>query len=136
MSALTVSSLAIAALALGLAAALTVALVRTRGRLEELHTSIRRLQDAPAPPRTELAVRPTQVEVPPAVPTGDEVLRATMARPAVRVVALSYGLRRALRPESRDRIAAVMRREFRRRRKLRLRAGRRAARYARVEGSS
>ena len=138
MSALTVSSLAVAVLALGAAAALAVALARTRHRLDELRASVRRLQETPVPsPGTELAVRQTQLDtVPAAGPTSDEVLRVAIAHPAVRVVALTYGLRRALRPESRDRVAAVMRREFRRRRKLRLRAGRRAARYARVGGPS
>jgi hypothetical protein len=137
MSALAVVSLAVAGLALVAAVSLAVALSRTRRSLAEMAATVQRLQDAPQPaPTTELALRPTQLEAASVVvPTPAEVRRAAMARPVVRIVALSYGLSRALRPESRDRIAAVMRREFRRRRKLRLRAGRRAARYARVEGT-
>ena len=64
------------------------------------------------------------------VPTTAQVLDATLGRPMVRAAVFGHGIRRALRPEHRDRIAAMMRREFSRRRKLRLRAGRRAARLA------
>lgn len=63
-------------------------------------------------------------------PTNVQVVDATLGRPLVRAAVIGHGLRRALRSEHRDRIAAMMRREFRRRRKLRLRAGRRAARLA------
>jgi len=138
MSALAVVSLAVGGVALAAAAALALALVRTRSRLEDVSAQVRRLQDTPPPaPTTDLAVRPTQLEAPPVlVPTSEEVRRAAMAQPVVRAIALSYGLRRALRPESRDRVAAVVRREFRRRRKIRLRAGRRAARFPRVDGAS
>ena len=138
MSVLTVTSVVVAALALGVVAVLAVALLRTRRRLDELQSSVQRLQEAPAPPpRAEVAVRPTQVETPAVVvPSSEQVRRAAMAQPVVRAVALSYGLRRALRPESRDRVAAMVRREFRRRRKVRVRAGRRAARFARVDGAS
>jgi hypothetical protein len=66
------------------------------------------------------------------VPTTAQVVDATMGRPLVRASALAHGLRRALRPEHRDRIRALMRREFQRRRKMRQRAARRAARMAPV----
>jgi hypothetical protein len=66
------------------------------------------------------------------VPTTAQVVDATMGRPLVRASALAHGLRRALRPENRDRIRAMMRREFHRRRKMRQRASRRAARMAPV----
>jgi hypothetical protein len=69
------------------------------------------------------------------VPTTAQVVDATMGRPLVRASVLAYGLRRALRPESRDRIRALMRREFQRRRKMRQRAARRAARMAPVHQS-
>lgn len=64
------------------------------------------------------------------VPTTAQVVDATLGRPMVRAGVLVHGLRRALRPEHRDRIRSLMRREFGRRRKLRQRAGRRAARLA------
>jgi len=139
MSALAVVSLAVAAVALAAAGALVIALARTRRRLAEVQANVERLLETPSPRPTtaEIAVRPTQLEAPPVLaPTPEEVRRAAMAQPIVRALTLSYGLRRALRPESRDRVMAVMRREFRRRRKLRLRAGRRAARFAPVDGSS
>ena len=138
MSALAMVSLAVAGVALATEVALAIVLVRTRRRLEDVYATVRRLEEAPPPaPTTELAVRPTQLEAATVVvPTSEEIRRAAMARPVVRAVALSYGLRRALRPESRDRVAALVRREFRRRRKLRLRAGRRAARLAQVDGAS
>lgn len=64
------------------------------------------------------------------VPTTARVIDATLGRPLVRAAVLGHGIRQALRAEHRDRIRAMMRREFSRRRKLRLRAGRRAARLA------
>lgn len=64
-------------------------------------------------------------------PSGQQVVNAAMSRPHVRLAVLAHGLTYALRPESRDRITALMRREFRRRRRERLSAGRRAVRAAR-----
>jgi hypothetical protein len=64
-------------------------------------------------------------------PTGQQVVGAALSRPHVRLAILIHGLTYALRPESRDRIAAMMRREYRRRRRERLAAGRRAVRTAR-----
>jgi hypothetical protein len=63
-------------------------------------------------------------------PTGQQVVGAALSRPHVRVAILLHGLTYALRPESRDRITALMRREYRRRRRERLAAGRRAVRTA------
>jgi HAMP domain-containing protein len=63
-------------------------------------------------------------------PSRDEVVATALSRPQTRIVVIAHGLARALRPESRDRIAALMRREYRDRRRSRLRAGRRAARAA------
>ncbi|MBW9211662.1 hypothetical protein KV100_18600 [Mumia sp. zg.B21] len=62
------------------------------------------------------------------LPSGEQLVAATMGRPLVRGAVLSHGLMYALRPESRDRIRGIVRREFRRRRKLRRRAARMAAR--------
>ena len=64
-------------------------------------------------------------------PTGQQVVGAALSRPHVRLAILIRGLTYALRPESRDRITALMRREYRRRRRERLAAGRRAVRAAR-----
>ena len=54
-------------------------------------------------------------------------------QPLVRVVAVAHGVRCALAPENRDRIRALVRRDIRRRHKLRLRAARRAARVLPID---
>ena len=64
-------------------------------------------------------------------PTQQQVVNTALGRPGVRLSVLAHGLAHALRPESRDRIAAMMRREYRRRRRERLQAGRRAIRAGR-----
>ena len=61
-------------------------------------------------------------------PTSRQIVDVTMSRPLVRVSVLSHGLAHALRPESRDRIIALMRREFQSRRRQRKRAARQASR--------
>lgn len=85
---------------------------------------------------TALEVRPATLEprvvegrvvVP---PTQDQVVEAALSRPQVRLAVVVQGVAHALRPESRDRIGALVRREYRDRRRGRLRAGRRAARAA------
>jgi len=135
---LLITSLAVALVALALATVATLALVRTRRNLSEIRASLARQQEqanrAPSPaPTTELAVVPKRYEPTPVVlPSSEQVLRAAMHRPLVRAVTVTYGLRRALQPQNRDRLAALVRREFRRRRRLRQRAGRRAARLTRV----
>jgi hypothetical protein len=63
-------------------------------------------------------------------PTGQQVVGAALSRPHVRLAVVLHGLTYALRPESRDRITSLMRREYRRRRRERLAAGRRAVRAA------
>lgn len=67
--------------------------------------------------RDELAVTEDQVAVPDRL-----VLSATMGEPLVKVAAFGHGLRRALSPESRNRIWFEMRREVRSSRKRRRRA--------------
>jgi hypothetical protein len=64
-------------------------------------------------------------------PTQAQVVRTALGRPGVRLSILAHGLARALRPENRDRIVSLMRREYRHRRRERLRAGRQAVRMAR-----
>jgi len=63
-------------------------------------------------------------------PTQAQVVRTALGRPGVRLSVLIHGLAHALRAENRDRIVALMRREFRHRRRERLRAGREAVRMA------
>ncbi|MET0819535.1 MAG: hypothetical protein ABWY58_01100 [Aeromicrobium sp.] len=63
-------------------------------------------------------------------PTQHQVVQAALGRPGVRLSIVLHGVTYALRAESRDRITALMRREFRRRRRQRLQAGRRAVRSA------
>jgi hypothetical protein len=63
-------------------------------------------------------------------PTQQQVVQTALGRPGVRLSVLLHGVVHALRPESRDRISALMRREYRRRRRERLQAGRRAVRAA------
>jgi hypothetical protein len=71
---------------------------------------------------------PSPAEEPVFVPTRAEVAAAALQEPLVRVAVVAAGLRHALRPESRDRARAVVRREYQRRSKLRRRAARHAAR--------
>ena len=64
-------------------------------------------------------------------PSQQQVVNTALGRPGVRLSVLAHGLAHALRPESRDRITSLMRREYRRRRRERLQAGRRAVRAGR-----
>ena len=66
-------------------------------------------------------------------PTSQQVVGAALSRPQVRLAIILHGLSHALRAESRDRITALMRREYRRRRSERLAAGRRAVRANRTQ---
>lgn len=88
------------------------------------------LHEVPRPvPSAELAPRVVEgrLVVP---PTQDQVVRTALGRPGVRFSVVVHGAAHALRAESRDRISALMRREYRRRRRERLQAGRRAVRAA------
>ncbi len=62
------------------------------------------------------------------VPSQRDVVATALSRPATRVSVVVHGLAHALRPETRDRIAALMRREYTRRRRERLKVARHAAR--------
>ena len=102
------------------------------------------LVPVPYDPRTDrrgetgdLVVRPPTAEPSPTrvvdgqvfvVPSQHDVVATALSRPATRVSVLVHGLAHALRPESRDRISALMRREYTRRRRERQRAARQAAR--------
>lgn len=61
-------------------------------------------------------------------PTHDQIVAASMTRPTVRLNIIAAGLAHALRPESRDRIVGLVRREYRGRKRARQRAARAAAR--------
>lgn len=84
----------------------------------------RATQREPDPPAEVVRVVEGRVIV---QPTQAQVVAATMTRPSVRLGILLTGIAHALRPESRDRITALMRREYRDRRRARQRAGRAAA---------
>jgi hypothetical protein len=68
------------------------------------------------------------------MPTQADVSAAVMTQPRIRAAIWLSGIAHALRPESRDRIAALMRREYRARRRSRLRAAKAAARTANSTG--
>ena len=91
------------------------------------------LVERPAPVVTQLpaSLAPRVVEgrliVP---PTQQQVVATALGRPGVRLSVFTHGVAYALRPESRDRILGMMKREYRRRRRERLQAARRAARTA------
>jgi hypothetical protein len=91
----------------------------------------------PAPERPGQELEPRLVDgrmiVP---PSQQQVVRTALGRPGVRLSVFVHGAAYALRAESRDRIAALMRREYRRRRRERLQAGRRAVRASRPPASS
>ncbi|MBA4609309.1 hypothetical protein H1W00_12540 [Aeromicrobium sp. Marseille-Q0843] len=82
---------------------------------------------APEPEPTTEVVRVVEGRVI-VQPTHDQLVAATMTRPSVRLNILVGGIAHALRPESRDRILGLMRREYRARRRARQRAARAAAR--------
>lgn len=63
-------------------------------------------------------------------PTRAQVAAAVMGQPRVRIAIWANGIVHALRPESRDRIVGMMRRDYRERRRHRGRVARRAARAA------
>lgn len=110
--------------------------------------AVRTLRQTPpqAPASTELALVERAVSTapqPPAAlaprvvggrlivpPTQQQVVATALGRPGIRMSVFTHGIAHALRPESRDRILGMMRREYRRRRRERLAAGRRATRSA------
>ena len=115
-----------------------------RDRVDELTTELHRARvTAPvASTGTELVItsagRQDPVVAPshrPQVPEG-AVLSVTLGEPLVKVAAWSYGLRRALSAESRNRIAFQVRREIKRARKERRRAARRSRVAPAHEGES
>ena len=103
-----------------------------RSQVEELSAALAASQGA-----AELSTAPTEYVITTAgeassrrqdLPQVPEraVLSVTLGEPLVKLAAFGYGVRRALAPESRNRIAFEMRREVKRARKQRRRAARRA----------
>lgn len=91
----------------------------------------------PLPPMTHTSLEPSVTEGRLIVaPTQQQVVATALGRPGVRLSVLAHGVAYALRPESRDRVLGLMRREYRRRRRERLQAGRRAARAATPSASA
>ncbi|CAN5691320.1 hypothetical protein BH24ACT11_BH24ACT11_15270 [soil metagenome] len=126
---------AVGVLALAALAGVAALLVQVRTLRRELAEKSSQ-QPAPAQQAAAAAeaarppafVRTTAPSVSAPAPTNRQIVLATLGHPLVRVAAVSHGLRQALRAENRDRIGAVVRRDLRRREKLRRRVGRRAAR--------
>ena len=107
-------------------------LAALQARVDELTEQLERSRSAGSSvlPASELVIttagRPHGESGPPRHVSDRVVLSATLGEPLVRLAALGYGVRRALSPESRNRIAFEMRREVKRARKERRRAARRA----------
>lgn len=102
-----------------------------RARLDEIEASRAAAATLPVVPQTEYLIttagEPTHGarQVPNRV-----VLSATLGEPLVKAVAFGYGVRRALSPQTRNRIVFEMRRAVKRARKQRRRDAKRAARKA------
>lgn len=134
---MSIEAVLLLATALLAVVAVTAAVVAVRAvrRLGTHQTS-----DLEIPAGATPAAPPVPADPPPSVParivqgrvivtpTEQQVVATALGRPAVRLSVLASGLSHALRPESRDRIVALMRREYRQRRRLRQRVARHAAR--------
>ena len=136
--------LAVTTLIALVAVIVAVAAVRAVGRLSEQVRADAEPAELPSPavvpePVQQTIVETRPMELAPQVvhgrvvvpPTQAQVVRTALGRPGVRLSVFAHGLARALRPENRDRIVALMRREYRHRRRERLSAGRQAIRAAR-----
>jgi len=128
------AALAVVAVTAAVVAVLAVRQVRSPGPSAR-STELVRVEQPPE--NNPAALTPRVIEgrliVP---PTQQQVIAAALGRPGVRLSVLAHGVAYALRPESRDRILGMMRREYRQRRRERLQAGRRAARAAIPSNSS
>jgi hypothetical protein len=94
---------------------------------------------APVPAMAEFVITDAGRSTPDADerPVSDRiVLSATLGEPLVKAAAFTFGVRRALSPESRNRIRFAMRREVRRSRKQRKQEMRAAWRRMRAEETS
>jgi len=119
-------------------------LAASRADVEALRTQVEAMSEeiesarivaaaAPAVPQTEYLITTAgsaNVFENEAAASNRAVLSVALGEPLVKVVAFGYGVRRALSPESRNRIAFEMRREVKRARKERKRDTKRAGREA------
>lgn len=133
-----VATAVLAVVAIGAA----VIAVRAARRLATAPPAVAEVPSTPPPSREIALLEPLDVvrpaELAPRVvegrlvvpPTEQQVIKTALGRPGVRLSVYAHGVAHALRAESRDRIAALMRREYRRRRRERAQAGRRAVRSA------
>lgn len=103
-------------------------------RLHEIELSRAAAATLPVVHHTDYLITTAGVptDEPPPLPNR-VVLSATLGEPLVKVVAFGYGLRRALSPETRNRIGFEMRREVKRARKQRRRDSKRDTRRGPVE---
>lgn len=102
-----------------------------RARLDEIEAARAVAATLPVVPPTEYLITTAGAPAPePGRVPNRVVLSATFGEPLVKAVAFGYGVRRALSPQSRNRIVFEMRREVRRARKQRRRETKRAARDA------
>jgi len=113
-------------------------------RVDELSQMVAKGQAARAVPQSERlitdagvsadAIGAASVDACPSQASGRAVLSVTLGEPLVKAVAFVYGVRRALSPESRNRILFEMRREVKRSRKQRRRDMKGAHRAAQAAG--
>jgi hypothetical protein len=154
LDAATVAAVGVAAVALLATLVLAVLLVRERRRTDAAlaaafagQAELRRLLEdriepaapAPVPAMAEFVITDAGRSTPDADerPVSDRiVLSATLGEPLVKAAAFTFGVRRALSPESRNRIRFAMRREVRRSRKQRKQEMRAAWRRMRAEETS
>ena len=107
--------------------------------IDTLHASVRELQDRSSADYVITAVGERGREAGPAgsatpVSVPDQlVLSTTLGEPLLRTVALGHGVRRALSPQSRNRIAFAMRQQLRSSRKERKAEVRQALRQVRSD---
>lgn len=125
----------LAVVAVGAAVVAVKALKQVRSTAAE--AAVASAAPAVVSPQVSAEVSAGQVEVRPvtvvegrvvATLTQQDLLEARLSRPSARLSVYAHGIAHGLRPESRDRIVALVRREYRRRRSLRLKVARRALR--------
>ena len=104
------------------------ALITSRAEIEALRARVSDLADEVAaarvgvsPPSPDAEHLITSFGGSPSAGSGKVVVSAAIGEPLVKLAAFGYGVRRALSPQTRNRIAFEMRREVKRARKLRKR---------------
>ena len=102
-----------------------------RTRLDEIEASRAAAVTLPVVPQTEYLITTAGTDAEVHQVPDRVVLSATFGEPLVKLVAFGYGVRRALSPQTRNRIAFEMRREVKRARKQRRREVKEAVRATR-----